>query len=161
QRHLFRRVRLHSFPSKARLTMTTERKRQANRRNSRKSTGPRSATGKSIASRNALRHGLAALSYQPCGATPEGDAFARALCGQNAERPLLARAMRIAQNEMVLRVIRERRITAVERLRDVTEVALAKRDDVLKSARAAMREGKCAYAEIKAALPAVLAKYRD
>ena len=41
--------------------MVSERKRQANRRNSRKSTGPRTARGKRICSRNALKHGLASL----------------------------------------------------------------------------------------------------
>src|SRR5690348_5958228 len=141
--------------------MTTERKRQANSRNSRKSTGPRSATGKSIASRNALRHGLAALSHRPCGATLEADAFARALCGVKADTQLFAQAMRIAENAMVLRVIRERRTTAVERLRDVGEVALAEREDVLKSARSVFREAKRTCAEIEAALPPILAKYRD
>lgn len=38
--------------------MTTERQRQANKRNAARSTGPRSAGGKSRASGNALKHGL-------------------------------------------------------------------------------------------------------
>jgi len=40
--------------------MATERQIAANRRNAQNSTGPRSAGGKQRASRNALRHGLAA-----------------------------------------------------------------------------------------------------
>jgi hypothetical protein len=43
--------------------MTSERQIAANRRNSRKSRGPRTAAGKSIASRNALRHGVADRVY--------------------------------------------------------------------------------------------------
>src|SRR5260221_8367904 len=39
--------------------MTTERQRQANRRNAARSTGPRSAHGKKRASKNAFKHGLA------------------------------------------------------------------------------------------------------
>lgn len=40
---------------------------EANRRNSRKSTGPRTAAGKRRVSRNAMKHGLcAALSHLPC-----------------------------------------------------------------------------------------------
>ncbi len=42
----------------------TARQRVANRRNSLKSTGPRTATGKRNASRNALRHGLFAKSSE-------------------------------------------------------------------------------------------------
>jgi hypothetical protein len=38
--------------------MTSERKVEANRRNARKSTGPRSNSGKKRAARNAFRHGL-------------------------------------------------------------------------------------------------------
>ena len=38
--------------------MATEKQIAANRRNAQRSTGPRSAAGKSISSRNAFRHGL-------------------------------------------------------------------------------------------------------
>ena len=38
--------------------MTTEKKAASNRRNAQKSTGPRSAAGKTLVSRNALKHGL-------------------------------------------------------------------------------------------------------
>lgn len=38
--------------------MTTERKKASNRKNARKSTGPRSLSGKAVVSRNARKHGL-------------------------------------------------------------------------------------------------------
>ena len=38
--------------------MTTDRKREANRRNAQRSTGPRTAAGKARAKQNAWRHGL-------------------------------------------------------------------------------------------------------
>ena len=40
--------------------MATQRQIEANRRNARKSTGPKSATGKAASSANALSHGLTA-----------------------------------------------------------------------------------------------------
>jgi len=40
--------------------MATRKQIEANRRNARKSTGPRTATGRAASSRNALRHGLTA-----------------------------------------------------------------------------------------------------
>ena len=43
--------------------MVTGKQLAANRRNALKSTGPRSAAGKDVASKNALKHGL--LSSQP------------------------------------------------------------------------------------------------
>jgi hypothetical protein len=42
--------------------MASERQIAANRRNAKKSTGPRSADGKARSSRNALRHGLSIAS---------------------------------------------------------------------------------------------------
>ena len=46
--------------------MTTEKQRQANRRNATRSTGPRTAQGRSVSRRNAIRHGLAAsIRYDP------------------------------------------------------------------------------------------------
>ncbi|OPY11928.1 MAG: hypothetical protein A4E69_02536 [Syntrophus sp. PtaB.Bin138] len=38
--------------------MTTDKKKESNRMNARKSTGPRSEAGKAVVSRNALKHGL-------------------------------------------------------------------------------------------------------
>ena len=51
--------------------MTSARKVAANRRNSCKSCGPRTAAGKAIASRNALRHGLSAIVNRQ--ATPSAE----------------------------------------------------------------------------------------
>jgi hypothetical protein len=43
--------------------MTSEKQRKANRANSRKSTGPRTARGKEVSSRNFYKHGLTAISF--------------------------------------------------------------------------------------------------
>jgi hypothetical protein len=46
--------------------MTTAARREANRRNAKLSTGPRSGVGKLCASRNALKHGLStAIGLDP------------------------------------------------------------------------------------------------
>jgi len=111
--------------------MTSERKIAANRRNSRKSCGPRSAAGKAIASRNALRHGLAAIPHIRPGLSPEIERFAKALCGDDSDPLLFDQALVIAGNELVLRSIRAQRIAAIERLRDTKPVALAKGDNSL------------------------------
>ena len=56
--------------------MTTRRQIDANRRNARSSTGPRSAAGKAAASLNALRHGLTAAHAMVL-PDESADAFAR------------------------------------------------------------------------------------
>jgi hypothetical protein len=59
--------------------VTTERKRAANRRNARLSTGPRTAAGKARVKQNALRHGLnVAVADDPL-LTEEVERIARAI----------------------------------------------------------------------------------
>ncbi len=53
--------------------MTTERKAAANQRNAKKSTGPKTAAGKNVVRRNALKHGLAAETLVVLGEA--GEAF--------------------------------------------------------------------------------------
>jgi hypothetical protein len=81
------------------------RKIEANRSNARKGRGPRSAAGKSLASRNALRHGLAAATHKS--AVNEGDIenFARALCGGDDDPALYAQAIIVAKSDFTLRTV--------------------------------------------------------
>ena len=117
--------------------MTSVRKIEANRRNSRKSCGPRTAAGKSIASRNALQHGLAALTHRQPLPVPEIEQFARALCGNDNDPALFAQAAQIAQNEMDLREIHAHRVYVIERLRAPYQVPFAKKDNSLELGRRA------------------------
>ena len=68
----------------------SERKRAANRRNARSSTGPRTAAGKARVAQNALRHGLnVAVADDPL-LTEEVERIARAICdgvGRGGTRP--------------------------------------------------------------------------
>jgi hypothetical protein len=116
--------------------MTSARKIAANRRNSRKSCGPRTAAGKAIASRNALRHGWASRAEVCLEHSPEIDRLAKALCGDNNDRSLFEQALVIARNQQVLRAIAAQRIGVIERLRDPRSIALAKGDNSLKLATA-------------------------
>jgi hypothetical protein len=114
--------------------MTSVRKIEANRRNSRKSCGPRTAAGKSIASRNAFRHGLAAITHRQPVPGPEVEQFARALCAGDKDPVLFAKAVQIAQNEMTLRDVRAHQVYVIERLREPYEVPFAKKDNSLELA---------------------------
>jgi len=81
------------------------RKRAANRRNARRSTGPRTAAGKARAARNGRRHGLTLpISADPCW-WPMLGALAQAIAGPQADAARRERAMRIALAQVdVLRI---------------------------------------------------------
>ena len=96
--------------------MSSERKVTANRINGRRSSGPRTKAGKTRASCNALQHGLAVIMHDQSIPSGEVACFAKAICGDDSDPALLAQAQVIAQNEMVLRAIREQQTAVVERL---------------------------------------------
>jgi hypothetical protein len=127
--------------------MTSVRKIEANRLNGRKSRGPRTAAGKSIASRNALRHGLAAIAH-PCSVSSRKiEGLAKAIVGTDSDPILFEQALVIAKCEALLRLVAHKKIAAVERLRDPTAVALAKGDNSLQVAQARAEQGRRAYDE--------------
>ncbi|MDB4285531.1 hypothetical protein N9903_01340 [bacterium] len=92
--------------------MTTTKQKEANRKNAKKSTGPRTPTGKAIASKNALKHGLLSEKVLlPCDEDgKELEAFAARIRG--ALRP-------VGELEGLLS---ERVITAAWRLRRVLTI---------------------------------------
>ena len=141
--------------------MTSNSKIAANRQNSRKSTGPRTAAGKSDASRSALRHGLAAITHRQPAPSIEIEEFARALCGDDTDPALFAQAVKIAESELAHRAIRAQQVAVIERLRDPYLVPFAKKDNSLQLARGRCMEGWLADWEIAACLPKLLEKYKD
>jgi hypothetical protein len=141
--------------------MSSERKVTVNRSNGRASSGPRTKAGKTRVSCNALQHGLAAIGHRQSIPSGEIARLAKAICGDDSDPVLLAHAKVIAQNEMVLRAIREQHIAIIERLREPTEIALTKRDNSLKLAKARSKQTRRAVKEIARRLPSVLEKYRD
>lgn len=140
--------------------MTLDRELATNRRNGRKRGGPRSAAGKSRASRNALRHGLAAVIHRP--PVPAGDVerLARAICGDDADEQLFAAALVIAENQLLRRAIKAQQIAVIERLRDRTAIALAKGDNSLDLGRGRFLAAWLLNREIERRVPKLLANYQ-
>jgi hypothetical protein len=101
--------------------MTSPTQIAAGRGNGRKSRGPRTAAGKSRASFNAMRHGLAAITRHNRAHSPEIERLARAICADDQNPLLLEQALTIAENEMVLIRVRAARVAAIERQHDITK----------------------------------------
>jgi len=87
--------------------MTTTTKRESNRRNASKSTGPKTARGKQRSARNAVRHGLSVSSLaDPCWA-PAALALAKLLVSDEAPALLREHAYKLASAHVDL--VRARR----------------------------------------------------
>ena len=141
--------------------MIAERKMAANRSNNRRGGGPRTAAGKAKASRNAMRHGLAALIHREPVSSEELARLARSICGNDHDPVLFNQARVIAETELALRAIREQQMAVVERLREPTAIALAKGDNSFTLAKARVLQAWLAHREIKTLLPIVLERYKD
>src|SRR6266403_4192770 len=104
--------------SRRRWRPSSPAKIEANRRNGRKSRGPRTAAGRVRSSRNALRHGLAAISRHNPECLPEIERIANALCEGDTDPLLFEQALIIAENDYFLRCVRSESLAATERMRD-------------------------------------------
>jgi hypothetical protein len=100
--------------------MSSEKQIAANRRNGRKSKGPRTAPGKARASRNALRHGLASISRHNPAVAPRIESIARAICPDTSNPSLFEQALIIGETTCVLGCVCAERIARMERLLDGT-----------------------------------------
>jgi hypothetical protein len=89
--------------------MATERQIAANRANARRSTGPKTALGKMVSSRNSFRHGLSRPSRLGFAMSSEVHAIARALTSEGiSEHWASAVDFASAQLELLdIRAIRE------------------------------------------------------
>jgi len=95
--------------------MASERQIAANRRNARKSTGPRSGTGKKRASRNAYRHGLTLNITSTAAFAKQLDKLVRKIAGNTENAIALERARAIAQAELDLARVRRAKVALIER----------------------------------------------
>jgi hypothetical protein len=95
--------------------MASERQIAANRRNARKSTGPRSGAGKKRASRNAYRHGLTSSITSTAGFAKQLDKLVRKIAGNTENAILLERARAIAQAELELARVRQAKVALIKR----------------------------------------------
>jgi hypothetical protein len=98
--------------------MSSDDKISANRINARKSTGPRSARGKSRASRNALRHGWA-VKRDDSTVSADVERMAKAICGDNTTAALYQQAVIIAECQLLILKLRAAGVAAMERNRIV------------------------------------------
>jgi len=94
--------------------MASERQIAANRRNARKSTGPRSGAGKKRASRNAYRHGLTLSVASTKASAKQLDKLVRRIAGDTEDAIVLERARAIAQAELDLARVRRAKVALIE-----------------------------------------------
>jgi len=95
--------------------MASERQIAANRRNARKSTGPRSGAGRKRASRNAYRHGLTLSITSTAAFAKQLDNLVREIAGDTEDAIMLERARAAAQAELDLAQIRRAKVALIER----------------------------------------------
>src|SRR6516162_8463080 len=95
--------------------MASERQIAANRRNARKSTGPRSGAGRKRASRNAYRHGLTLSIISTAASAKQLHKLVRKIAGNTDDAITLERAREIAQAELDLARVRRAKVALIER----------------------------------------------
>jgi hypothetical protein len=96
--------------------VATEKQIAANRANARRSTGPKSAAGKMVSSRNAYRHGLTCPLSASADTSAKLEAIARAVTGEGEEQLISAAEFARAQLELLrIRATRAEMMTAIER----------------------------------------------
>jgi hypothetical protein len=96
--------------------MATERQIAANRRNARKSTGPRSNAAKKRSCRNAYRHGLTSSLPSSAAIAKRLDEFARKIAGDSENEILLEHARCAAQAELDLARVRRVKVALIQRV---------------------------------------------
>jgi hypothetical protein len=96
--------------------VATEKQIAANRANARRSTGPKSAAGKMVSSRNAYRHGLTCPLSLGSDTAAKLEAIARAVTGEGEEQLISAAEFAWAQLELLrIGATRAEMMTAIER----------------------------------------------
>jgi hypothetical protein len=102
--------------------VATERQIAANRRNARKSTGPRSSAAKRRTRRNSYRHGLTASVFSNAERTKRIERLARKIAGKATDVVMLEYARDAAQAEFDLARIRRVKVALIERMSALGEL---------------------------------------
>jgi hypothetical protein len=103
--------------------MASERQIAANRRNARKSSGPRSAAGKKRASRNSYRHGLTATIVSNAERARRIEKLAREIAGNTGDQVVLECARAAAQAEFEVAHFRRVKVAMIERISSFGQLA--------------------------------------
>ena len=109
--------------------MPSLRKFAANRQNSQRSTGPRTALAKNRIRRNAVRHGFAAAIASSSGIPAEINRLAQAICGSAAAPAQREQAQIIAECELLLLRVRAARVRIFEDISLRTGCHILRRSD--------------------------------
>ena len=128
--------------------MSSQARLAANRANAQKGRGPRTAAGRTRASRNALRHGLAAISRHNPAYFPEIGRMASACCEGDTDPLLFEQALIIAESDIILICLGAERFAAIERMRDPDAIPFSDSKASLARARARFAQAKRAYAQL-------------
>ena len=96
--------------------MPTERQQSSNRRNARRSTGPRSRGGKERASRNSYRHGLTTPLITTQQHAKRVEALARKIAADATDFVTLEHARSAAEAEFGIARVRQAKIALIERM---------------------------------------------
>jgi hypothetical protein len=120
----------------------------ANRQNGRKSRGPRTAAGKLSASRNARRHGLAAISRHNPAHFREIARIAHAYCEGDTDPLLFEAALAIAENDLIFMCVHTESLAAIARMRDADAIPFSQPKASLRRARARFARAKLLYAAL-------------
>src|SRR5882757_9857314 len=96
--------------------MATEKQIAANRENAKRSTGPKTAAGRLMSSRNAYRHGFSCpLPFDPA-TLAKVDVLAHALAGNGADQESLTTAAECAEAQLELSRIRSTRTAWIAKI---------------------------------------------
>jgi hypothetical protein len=108
--------------------MTSAKQIAANRKNAAKTTGPRTARGKLRSRSNALRHGLAAVALMSPAVSAEIKLLAQEFCSEPTSPLLYEQALIIAENQILLRMVRHARVAVLKRMRACAPAVFAEID---------------------------------
>jgi hypothetical protein len=97
------------------LTVASERQATANRRNARRSTGPRSNAGKTRTSRNAYRHVLSSSISSTAAFAKQLAQLARKIAGDTQDEMILQYARAVAEAELDLARVRRAKVALIQR----------------------------------------------
>jgi hypothetical protein len=138
--------------------MTSERKAASNRKNSQKSTGPRSELGRHHSRHNALRHGLAVAIGAVPSFSKDIETLAATLVNGGGAKTVGEFAREAAEAELDLLRIRRQRASSFETIRGNPEATLEDYAELNESLAKLERYERRAFSRRKRALFAMIEK---